>query len=57
VLAVEWGERLPPGFRREALELVFEPGEGDARRLLGSARAGRGLELLAAWTALAGVVP
>jgi tRNA threonylcarbamoyl adenosine modification protein YjeE len=50
-LVVEWGERLPSAWRTEALALAFAI-DGDARRIEGSARAGRGLELLAAWRSL-----
>ncbi len=51
-LVVEWGERLPAAWRTEALAIAIEPGEGDARTLVATAAAGRGLELLAAWRAL-----
>ncbi len=51
-LVVEWGEKLPSAFLREALCIVFEPGPGDQRILRASASAGRGLELQAAWIAL-----
>lgn len=51
-LVVEWGEKLPAAYLREALHVTLEPGEGDTRTLRASARGGRGLELLAAWEAL-----
>ncbi len=51
-LVVEWGERLPAALRREALGLAFEPLAGDLRTLRATATGGRGLELLAAWTAI-----
>lgn len=53
-LAVEWGEKLPAAWRREALEIAIAPAPGaaDRRALRASAAAGRGLELLAAWNAL-----
>lgn len=55
-LVVEWGERLPAAWRDEALAIAIEPGEGDARTLVATAQAGRGLELLAAWQSLPEVV-
>jgi tRNA threonylcarbamoyladenosine biosynthesis protein TsaE len=51
-LVVEWGERLPAPWRREALHVAIAPGAGDARRFRAEAAAGRGLALLAAWDAL-----
>lgn len=52
-LVVEWGERLPHAWRADSLELVLEPGEGDARTLSAVAHGARGAELFAAWCALA----
>ena len=52
VLVVEWGERLPSGWRADALEIRFETASETERRLTATAGAGRGLELLAAWRAL-----
>jgi tRNA threonylcarbamoyladenosine biosynthesis protein TsaE len=52
-LIVEWGEKLPWVFLREALCVAIEPGAGDTRTLRASARGGRGLELLTAWETLA----
>jgi tRNA threonylcarbamoyladenosine biosynthesis protein TsaE len=49
VLVVEWGERLPAEVLREALSLEFEIVSERARRITARARAGRGLERLAAW--------
>jgi tRNA threonylcarbamoyladenosine biosynthesis protein TsaE len=51
-LVVEWGERLPGAWLEEALLLRFTTEDGDARSITGEAYAGRGLELLAAWSAL-----
>jgi tRNA threonylcarbamoyladenosine biosynthesis protein TsaE len=53
-LLVEWGEKLPPRLRRDALRLTFAMGEGDTRRLSAAAESGRGLELLDAWRSLDG---
>lgn len=52
VLAVEWGEKLPGAWLREALSVAIVPAGGDARRLEVGASAGRGLELLEAWRRL-----
>ena len=52
VVVVEWAERLPEVWLEEALVIEIESGPGDVRRLRAGARAGRGLELLAAWRAL-----
>jgi tRNA threonylcarbamoyladenosine biosynthesis protein TsaE len=51
-LVVEWGERLPEAWRREALDLLIEPQEDGSRAIEASASAGRGLELLQDWNAL-----
>lgn len=48
-LAVEWGEKLPSAWLREALIVTIVPGVGDERALSAAAGAGRGFELLAAW--------
>lgn len=53
-LAVEWGERLPAVWRREALRVTIEPRPGETRVLRAEATAGRGLALLEAWAALPG---
>ncbi len=57
VLVAEWGEKLPASLLRESLRLAFVPGAGDARTLEAEAGEGRGLELLAAWAALAEAAP
>jgi len=49
VLAVEWGEKLPPRWLAEALRLDFELLSPEARRITAHATAGRGLALLACW--------
>jgi tRNA threonylcarbamoyladenosine biosynthesis protein TsaE len=54
-LAVEWGEKLPIAWLREALILAITLSGGDERRIEATAFAGRGLELLDAWRAAAGV--
>lgn len=51
-LVVEWGEKLPRRFLREALEITFERPSDAERLLTATAVAGRGLELLAAWQEL-----
>uniref|UniRef100_A0A832I4W0 tRNA threonylcarbamoyladenosine biosynthesis protein TsaE n=1 Tax=Eiseniibacteriota bacterium TaxID=2212470 RepID=A0A832I4W0_UNCEI len=51
-LVVEWGDKLPAPWRREALRVTIAAGAGDARVLSAEADAGRGLALLAAWDAL-----
>lgn len=51
-LVVEWGERLPAAWRSDALEIVIEPGDGDARVLQARANGPRGGELLERWCAL-----
>ena len=48
-LAVEWGDRLPPSWRAEALELDFERVSAEDRRITGRASRGRGVALLEAW--------
>jgi tRNA threonylcarbamoyladenosine biosynthesis protein TsaE len=50
-IVAEWGEKLPDAFLREALRVTLSAGPGDVRTLVAEASAGRGLELLAAWTA------
>jgi tRNA threonylcarbamoyladenosine biosynthesis protein TsaE len=50
-LVAEWGEKLPAGLRREALVIAIEPLDEGTRALRAGAGEGRGLELLAAWTA------
>jgi tRNA threonylcarbamoyladenosine biosynthesis protein TsaE len=51
-LVVEWGEKLPPSLRAEALTLEFEIVSATGRAIRADATAGRGNELLAAWRAL-----
>jgi tRNA threonylcarbamoyladenosine biosynthesis protein TsaE len=51
-LVVEWGERLPVAWLAEALRLTFTAEDGDGRSIAGAAAAGRGLELLQAWSGL-----
>jgi tRNA threonylcarbamoyladenosine biosynthesis protein TsaE len=52
VLVAEWGEKLPPDLRREALTLRFEVLSETERSITAAARGARGLELLARWAAL-----
>ena len=52
VLVAEWGEKLPPELRRDALTLRFDVLSETERAITASARGGRGLELLARWRAL-----
>jgi tRNA threonylcarbamoyladenosine biosynthesis protein TsaE len=52
-LAVEWGEKLPGAWLREALVIAIAPAGGDERRIEAGASAGRGIELLEAWRRLA----
>ncbi len=52
-LAVEWGEKLPTAWQADALALTFEIVDGGERRIVAEGGAGRGLELLGAWRALA----
>jgi tRNA threonylcarbamoyladenosine biosynthesis protein TsaE len=51
-LVVEWGERLPHALLDPALHITFDLVSEQSRALTASAGAGRGLELLAAWTCL-----
>jgi len=53
VLVVEWGEKLPPALRREALTLRFEILSASERAITARAAGPRGLDLLARWRALA----
>jgi tRNA threonylcarbamoyladenosine biosynthesis protein TsaE len=53
VLVVEWGEKLPPAFRREALTLRFEIVSETDRAITARAAGARGLALLTRWRALA----
>lgn len=54
-LAVEWGERLDRALAADALRIDFEMGDGDVRRLRGSAPpTPRGRALLLAWRAAIG---
>ena len=50
-LVVEWGERLPAGWRREALCIELEPRPDGSRAIAARATSGRGLVLLDAWSA------
>ena len=52
VLAVEWGEKLPGRLAADALRLRFEIVSERERAITGSADAGRGAALLAAWRAI-----
>ena len=52
VLVAEWGEKLPPELRRDALTLRFDVLSETRREITASARGARGLELLARWAAL-----
>ena len=52
VLVAEWGEKLPPALRRDALTLRFEVLSETGRAITASGRGARGLELLARFTAL-----
>lgn len=52
VLVAEWGEKLPPDLRRDALTLRFEVLSESERAITASGRGARGLELLARWAAL-----
>lgn len=51
-LVIEWAERLPSSWTDEALSLELEAVDASTRRITAGARAGRGLDLLAAWAAL-----
>jgi tRNA threonylcarbamoyladenosine biosynthesis protein TsaE len=53
-LVVEWGERLPAGWRQDALIVELEPRPDGSRAIAARAVSGRGLALLDAWSALAG---
>jgi tRNA threonylcarbamoyladenosine biosynthesis protein TsaE len=55
VLAVEWGEKLPPSWLAEALTIRFALAGETTRELSAAATAGRGLDLLAAWRAVESV--
>jgi len=48
VVAIEWAERLPPHLRRDALEIEigFEEGDDQARRIGLHARCQRGVQIL-----------
>jgi tRNA threonylcarbamoyladenosine biosynthesis protein TsaE len=52
VLVAEWGEKLPPALRREALTLRFEILSETGRTITGRAAGPRGLALLERWRAL-----
>ena len=52
VLVAEWGEKLPPALRREALTLRFEILSESERAITARAAGPRGLALLARWRAL-----
>ena len=52
VLAVEWGERLLPAWRDDALEITFRILGPTARELTGRGHGPRGAALLEAWRAL-----
>ncbi len=54
VLAVEWGEKLPPALRADALEIEFAIRGAATRELTARAHGVRGQALLAAWQALDG---
>jgi tRNA threonylcarbamoyladenosine biosynthesis protein TsaE len=53
-LVVEWGERLPVGWRRDALYVELEPRPDGSRAIAVRAASGRGLALLDAWNARLG---
>ena len=53
VLVAEWGEKLPPALRAEALTLRFEILSEAARAITARAAGARGLALLARWRTLA----
>ena len=57
VLVAEWGEKLPAAERAEALALAFRVVSEQERAIAADATGGRGLELLAAWRALAAAPP
>jgi len=52
VVVAEWGEKLPPALRRNALTLRFEILSETGRALEARAAGARGLELLGLWRAL-----
>jgi len=54
VLVVEWGERLPPALRAEAIEVAIAIDSETARTLEASAAPGRGRALVEAFRAAAG---
>jgi tRNA threonylcarbamoyladenosine biosynthesis protein TsaE len=54
VLAVEWGDKLPPHLSADALRVSFSILAPESRGIAFSAGAGRGLELLAACRAQVG---
>ena len=53
VLAVEWGDRLPPELRSDALALEFELVSASERRVSARAEGPRGRALLEAWRKIA----
>jgi len=53
VLVAEWGEKLPPALRADALTLRFEMRSETARTITARAAGARGLALLNRWRALA----
>lgn len=52
VLVAEWGEKLPPAMRRDALTLRFEILSETARGITARAGGARGLALLERWRAI-----
>jgi len=53
VLVAEWGEKLPPRLRAEALTLRFEMQSETGRAITARAAGARGLVLLQRWRGLA----
>ena len=55
VVAIEWGDRLPPAEGTEALELAFAVEGESTRSITARGRGPRGLELLRRWGAIEAV--
>lgn len=56
-VVVEWGERLPVSWWRDALRIAIEPEAGTRRRVRAEAGASRARTLLTAWSNAAGGGP